>query len=104
MSLWHLMVAITCVIFVVGAIQAAHFGNAGTAGYAVATIVGLLLAASNAWAVSRIADAVDARIKQFPASLQESYLQVLYLGTFVWMLLAVFIAGWISSAILRLVI
>ena len=62
------MVAITCGTLVFSAVAEAHRANAGIAGYGIATIAGLLLAASNAWAESRVADAVVARTKHLPGS------------------------------------
>jgi hypothetical protein len=100
--LWTLMVAITSGILLVVPIQAANLRNTGLGGYAVATMVGLLLAGLNAWASGRVANAVDIRIKHSPESFQERYLSGLYLGAFVWMLLAAFIGDWLTSSVLQL--
>src|SRR5262245_18780332 len=83
-----MLVGVGSVAFLVGSLSWASQTGAGFASYAVATVVGLILGASNAVMLSKIADLVTHRLQSSAPTVQERYLRLLYGLTFLWALLA----------------
>jgi di/tricarboxylate transporter len=56
--LWTLLTAMTSVAFFATAVATAKHAKAGLGGYAVAIIIGSLLAIGNAWGMYKVADII----------------------------------------------
>jgi hypothetical protein len=102
MTLWGLLISLSLVMPIAGAIASARLAHKGFAGYIVAILVGLMLGAACAWTLRKFGHFVVARQETRPVRAQELYLGTLYVAAVLWVLLALFAGSWTSSIILRL--
>ena len=97
------MTAFCCVMPISGALASATLAKVGIGGYALAVGLGLVLGVCCAWAMRTVGETVAARVKRHPQPLQEWYFRALYFGAMLWIVAALFLGAWTSSALLRLV-
>jgi hypothetical protein len=89
---------------VAGAVASAKLAKVGFRGYALAVTVGLALGVGSARTMWTVGNNVAARMKGDPGSLKEWYFRTLYFAAMLWILVALFLGGWVSSVVLRLVL
>ena len=102
-SLWDLLLVICFAMPIGGALSSASIRKVGFGGYALAITLGLALGACCAWAMRTVGATVAAHIQRHPVSLHDRYFRALYFAAMLWIILTLFLGGWVSSALLRLV-
>jgi hypothetical protein len=102
-SLWDVLTLVCCAMPIGGAAASAKIARVGFAGYALAVTVGLALGVCCALAMRVVGKIVATHIKRHPGPLQERYFRALYFAAMLWIVVALFLGGWGSSALLRLV-
>jgi hypothetical protein len=95
--------AVCFVMPLAGALAGAKLSKAGFGAYAVAVAVGLALGLCFAWIMWTVGKIVAAHMKGKPVPAQERYAWALYFAAMLWIVLALFLGGWVSSAVIRLV-
>ena len=88
--------------FLTSAVLAARHANVAVGNYIVAVIIGLLLAACNAWMVYKAGDILAGLTKSWSKSRQEWSGRAFFLMMLLWMPFAAFIGDWVTSAAIRL--
>lgn len=86
--LWTLLVGISSVAVLSGSLGWASKVRAGSRGYAVAALIGVVLAVLNVAVLSNVASLVRQRIESCDPPVRERYLRMLYGLTLLWALLA----------------
>ncbi len=86
-----------------GAVHGAYRARAGPGGYLLAIIIGLLLASCNVWGLFKVVGFLAERTKSYSETLQNLFGLVFLLLFLLWVLVAISIGGWVTSAVLRLV-
>lgn len=104
MSLWDLLTAVCCGMPIGGALASAKYAKVGFGGYALAITIGLAVGVCCAWTMRAVGDTVAVRIRRQTASLHERYFRALYFAAIAWIAFALFLGGWVSSALLRPVV
>ena len=87
-----------------GALASAQYAKVGFGGYTLAITIGLTLGVCCAWTMRTVGNTVDARIRRQTVSLHERYFRALYFAAVVWIVCALFLGLWVSSALLRFVV
>jgi hypothetical protein len=100
-SLWDLLTVLCCAMPVAGALRSAKFARAGFFGYTFAIAVGLLLGLGCAYSMRTVGKTVAAHLEGNSASVRERYLRALYFTAMMWIVLALFLGSWASSALLK---
>jgi hypothetical protein len=100
--LWTLLIGMSSMALIGGALAAPRTVDGGVRHYVLASVFGVLLAASNAWTWNRVAHAVDDYVTRLSHLRRERYLRVLYLAAAIWFLCAGVLGIWVTSAVLRL--
>jgi len=101
--LWTLLVAINSGSFISGALLwMTEHGKSTFGAYAFASIIGLILGASNARLWYKVTDALTERIQKYSASTQERYLRMLYVAAVRWMPVAAVIGYCVTWTAMRL--
>jgi heme A synthase len=98
-----LLIALCFVEPVAGAVASAAHAKVGAGGYALAITIGLALGVSCAWTMWTAGRTAAAHIKLQPASRQKRYFRALYFAAMLWVVFALFLGAWASSALMRLV-
>jgi hypothetical protein len=101
-SLWSLLIAVCCAMPIGGALSSAKSAKVAFGGYAFSIVIGLVLGLGCAWTMRKVGKNVGARLKRSVSSVQERYFRVLYFGAMAWIVFALFLGGWATSALLRL--
>ena len=96
--LWTLLTLTSSGSLVAGAVVAANHSRLGIGGYAFAITIGLLLGGLNFWATEKVAASVVDRLGRHLHLAQESLLNALYFAAALWILLAILVGEWITSA------
>jgi hypothetical protein len=86
-----LLAAVSSVTFLASAVLAAKNTHAAIGGYVLAIIIGLLLAACNAWVVYKAGEHV--------ANLTSS--SSFFLAILLWLPLAAFLGNWVALVVMR---
>lgn len=102
-TLWQLLIFICLTIPIGGGLASAKFAKVGPSGYALTIIVALAVGVCCAWTMSTVGKAVVAHIGRQPVLLRERYARALYFAAMLWIVFALFLGDWVSSAVLRLV-
>lgn len=102
-TLWDLLTLVCCTMPISGATASAKIAKAGFGGYTLSIITGIFVGVACAWAMRAVANNMVARTKQHPESLKEWHFRALYFGAMLWIVLALFLGAFVSSALLRLV-
>ena len=96
-----LLAALSSATFFASAVLAAKHEHATLGGYLLSIVVGLVLAACNAWAIYK-AGAVLARVTaSSPKARQEWSGRAFFLLILLWSPLAAFLGNWVTSAVMR---
>lgn len=104
MSLWHILVAICFLTPVVAALGMATDAKKGFLGYAIAVALGLVMGVISTrlmWASGKI---VGEWITRRSESLQEWYFRALYFAAVIWIFAVAFLAQWVISAVIRIIV
>ena len=102
MSLWDLLTALCCAMPIAGALASAKLARVGFVGYAFSVILGLLLGLGCAYIMRTVGKTVDALLEGHLVSVRERYFRALYFAAMAWIVFALFLGDWTSSALLRL--
>ena len=102
--LWTLLTLISSLTLIVSAVMTPKQANAALGGYALAVIVGLVLAACNLWALERVCASVDGRVHRASRAQQEWFLGVLYLAAAAWALVSPLVGARLTSAVFELIL
>jgi uncharacterized membrane protein YbjE (DUF340 family) len=100
--LWDMLILAGATATFLSALEQAKRAKAGIGGYTLAVAIGLLLAACNVVAVHKAGEAVGGRIERLSESVQERCFGALHLAALLWIVFAMFLAGWVASTALRL--
>ena len=100
-ALWHLLLGICILTPIFGSLAQARRANVGVAGYILALIVGIVLAAFFGWTMWATHWAVGHKIMKAAPAKQEWYARALYFTKLLWIALAAFVAGWLSNVVLQ---
>jgi hypothetical protein len=103
-SLWDLLTAVCSVMPIGGALASAQYAKVGFGGYTLAVTIGLALGVCGAWTMRAVGKTVAARIRRQTVSMHQRYFRALYFAAVVWIVFALFLGGWVSSALMRLVV
>ena len=103
-SLWDLLTAVCCVMPIGGALASAQYAKVGFGGDALAITIGVALGVCCAWTMRTAGNTVAAHIKRQTVSLHERYFGALYVAAMLWIVFALFLGGWVSLALMRLVV
>lgn len=96
-----LLAAVSSVTLLVSAVLAARHEHAALGGYLLAIVVGLLLAACNAWMIYKAGNLLANRTSSSSKPRQEWFGRAFFLVILLWLPLAAFIGGWVASAVMR---
>jgi hypothetical protein len=99
--LFTLLTACSSANFLAGAVLAAREMKVGLNGYILAIIIGLCLALCNAWALYKMADAIE---KHASESRRGWFGPIFFSVMMFWVIAAGFVSVWVTSAMLRLAI
>ncbi len=100
-SLWSLLTALCFVMPISGALASAKLLRVGIRAFGFSVFVGLTLGFGCAWTMQKVGGLVYAHLKQSVVSVQERYFRLLYFGALVWIVFALFLGDWVTSALLR---
>jgi hypothetical protein len=103
MTLWDLLTAVCFAMPIGSALASSKHAKVGLGGYALATAVGLGLGVCCAWTMQTVGKTVAARIKRHSESLQGRYFRALYFAAMLWIVFALFLGAWVSSAVMMVV-
>jgi hypothetical protein len=105
MALWHLLIAMCIAVPAANAFASARYANVGPGGYVLAIGVGLAVGVFCGWVMYATHDIVGRKLKGYASSdaSEEWYFRLFYLAKVLWLGFAVFVGGWLSSALLRIV-
>jgi len=84
-----------------GALASAKLLRVGIRGFGFSVFVGLILGFGCAWTMQKVGRLVYAHLKESVVSVQERYFRLLYFGALVWIVFALFLGDWVTSALLR---
>ena len=101
-SLCDLLAVVCCAMPVADALASAKFARAEFFGYAPTIAVGLVLGLGGAYSMRTVGKTVAAHLRANSASVREPYLRTLYFAAVMWIVLALFLGDWASSALLKL--
>jgi hypothetical protein len=98
--LWTLLTLTSSVSFLAGSVSAARLASAGFFGYLLAVVIGLLLAAANAWAMYKV---LDNLVRLSPRWSESEWFGVAIFSAIVlfWLPLATFLGYWVGAAAIR---
>jgi len=96
-----LLAAVSSVTFLASAVLAAKNTHAAIGGYVLAIIIGLLLAACNAWVVYKAGERVANLTSSSSQSRQEWFGRAFFLAILLWLPLAAFLGNWVALAVMR---
>ena len=107
-TLWQLLILLCFGATVGGALASAKLAKVGFGGYALAVTIGLPLGVCCAWAMWIMHKIFVTSLRRRPdwehwASQHEWFSATFYFTKILWIVFALFLGGWVSSAILRLV-
>jgi hypothetical protein len=102
-TLWDLLTVLCFAMPIGSALASAKYANVRFGGYALATIIGLALGVCCVWTMRTVSNALAANIKRHSARLQGWYFRALYFAAMLWIVFALLLGGWFSSAVMRLV-
>jgi hypothetical protein len=97
-----LLAATSSVTFLISAVLAARHANAPLGDYVVAIVIGLLLAACNAWMVYKAGGILADLTKSWSQSRQEWAGRAFFLVMLLWIPFAAFFGDWVTLAAIRL--
>jgi hypothetical protein len=105
-SLWDLLTLICFVMPIGGALASAQFFKAGLGGQVLAVTIGIVLGVSCALMMRIVTKTITAKLQRRPdwehsASLQKWFFRGLYFAAMIWIVVAGFLGGWVSLAVLR---
>jgi hypothetical protein len=103
MALWDLLFVICFFTTIGGALIAAHLAKAGFGGYALAFVVGAVVATGSLWALRSVVKVVFENPRGRPRSLKTGWLVAIYLAVIPWIYFSGLLAIWASAALLRFV-
>lgn len=102
MSLWDLM-HLMCVGLTLGAANVpASMMKVGTGRHILATVIGLVVGISFAWAMWTAGRLLTARIRQLPVELHEQRFRLMYFGALAWIALGGVVSGLLAHFALRI--
>jgi hypothetical protein len=101
-ALGHLLLGICIATPIAISFVEARRASVGVGSYALALIVGIASGAFFGWTMWATHLAVGNRIMKAAPAKQEWYARALYFTKFLWIALAVFVAGWLSNVVLRI--
>jgi hypothetical protein len=96
-----LLTALSSATFFGSAVLAAIHEHATLGGYVLAIVIGLLLAACNAWIVYKAGDVVADLTSSCSKPRQKWCGRVFFLVILLWIPLAAFLGDWTTSAVIR---
>jgi len=96
-----LLAASSSVTFLASAVLAAKHEHAALGGYLLAVLVGLLLAACNAWVIYRAGDRLAGATASSSKARQEWFGRAFFLVFLLWLPLAAFLGNWVTLAVMR---
>jgi hypothetical protein len=88
---------------IAGALASAKLAKVGFGGYALTITIGLVLGVCCGWTMRTVGKTVAAHIRKHSESLHERYFRALYFAAMLWIVFALFLGQWVSSAVMRLV-
>ena len=100
-TLWDLLTAVCFAMPIAGALASAKDAKVGWGGYIVAITIALALGGFCAWAMRTVGHAIAARSERHSVSLGEWYFRALYLAAILWIVFALFLGNWATSALMR---
>lgn len=100
-ALWHLLLGICVATPIAISLAVARRASVGVGGYTLVLIVGIALGTFFGWTMWATHWAVGNKIIKAAPAKEEWYFGALYFTKFVWILLAAFVAGWLSDLVLR---
>ena len=107
-TLWQLLILICFTMPIAGAVGSAKLAKVGFGGYALAITIGLPLGVCCAWAMWIMHKIFVTNLRRRPdwehwAAQHEWFYVAFYFTKILWIVLALFLGAWVSSATLRLV-
>jgi hypothetical protein len=96
-----LLTAASSVTFFVSAVLAVRHANASLGDYVVAIIIGLLLAACNAWVLYKSGDILANLTSSCSNSRQEWCGRGFFLAMMLWIPFAAFLGNWVTLSVIR---
>jgi hypothetical protein len=100
-SLWDLLIALCWAMPVAGALASARLARVGFFGYALTLVAGLVLGLGCAYILRTAGKTAVDGWGGNSTSTQEWYFRALYFVAVMWIVLALFLGAWASSAMLR---
>jgi hypothetical protein len=96
-----LLMVLTSVTFFASAVITAKHERATLAGYLLAIVIGLLLAACNAWVVYKAGDLMAMLTSSSSKVRQDWVGRLFFLAIMVWLPLAAFLGNFVASTLMR---
>jgi hypothetical protein len=86
-----------------GAMASAKLAKVRFGGYALAITIGLALGVCCAWTMWTVGKTVGDHIRRKSESLHGRYFRALYFAAMLWIVFALFLGEWVTSAAIRIV-
>ncbi|SRR5216683_4130091 len=105
MKLLHLIICLCFVMPLAGALDAAKAARAGSTGYALAVIVGLLLGSFCTWTTWTVGKAIVTSVlgrPDYSDSRKDWVARGMFFSTLLWIVFAFILGEWASSTLIRL--
>jgi hypothetical protein len=100
-TLWQLLILICLTIPIGGALASARLAKVGFGGYALAITIGLAMGVCCAWTMWTVGKTVAAHTERQSVSMRERYARALYFAAMLWIVFALFLGEWVTSATIR---
>lgn len=100
--LWTMLHTICFFGCIIAAVGAAREAKIGFIGYALAVAIGLAMGGGLTWVMWNTGERVIAAVEARSEARQELYFRMLYLAAVLWVLIAIFIADYVTSVAMRL--